>query len=46
MRAGKTQGHADSLIAAIGITHQLSIVTRNTEDFVSVTDDLINPWIE
>lgn len=46
LRVGKTLGYADSLIAAIGVTHQLSIVTRNTEDFVSVTNNLINPWIE
>jgi toxin FitB len=46
LKVGKTLGYADSLIAAIGVTHQLSIVTRNTEDFVSVTNNLINPWIE
>jgi toxin FitB len=44
LSAGKTLGYADSLIAATALTHNLSIVTRNTEDFSFVTDDLINPW--
>lgn len=44
LAAGRTLGYADSLIAATALTHNLSIVTRNTEDFSFVTDDLINPW--
>jgi toxin FitB len=44
IQSGKTLAYADSLIAAIGITHNLSIVTRNTDDFVAVTKNLINPW--
>lgn len=46
VQTGKTLAYADSLIAAIGVTHNLTIVTRNTDDFVSVTKNLINPWIE
>jgi toxin FitB len=44
IQSGKTLAYADSLIAAIGITHNLSIVTRNTDDFKAVTKNLINPW--
>jgi toxin FitB len=44
IQTGKTLAYADSLIAAIGVTHNLSIVTRNTDDFVSVTKNLVNPW--
>jgi toxin FitB len=41
---GKTLRYADSIIAAIGLTHDLTIVTRNTADFNAVTTNLINPW--
>jgi toxin FitB len=44
IQMGKKLAYADSLIAAIGVTHNLSIVTRNTDDFVSVTKNLVNPW--
>jgi toxin FitB len=44
IQTGKTLAYADSLIAAIGLTHNLSIVTRNTDDFAAVTKNLVNPW--
>ena len=46
IQTGKTIGYANSLIAATGVTHNLSIVTRNTDDFVAATKNLINPWLE
>jgi toxin FitB len=46
IRAGQTLSYPDSLIAATAITHDLTIVTRNTTDFASITKKLINPWLE
>jgi toxin FitB len=46
IKAGQTLSYADSLIVATAITHDLTIVTRNTSDFSSVTKKLINPWLE
>ena len=46
LQTGKTLGYADSLIAATGLTHGLTIVTRNTDDFLPVTKNLINPWLQ
>ncbi|MBE0493595.1 MAG: type II toxin-antitoxin system VapC family toxin [Thiomicrospira sp.] len=35
----------DAQIAAIALTHQLTLVTRNTKDFESILGlHLINPW--
>ncbi len=34
----------DSLIAATALEHNLSIVTRNVEDFKFPTLEVINPW--
>ncbi len=34
----------DSMIAAIAITHQCSIVTRNVDDFSGLGISVINPW--
>ena len=44
IQSGRTLGYADALIAATAVTHHLTIVTRNTEDFVAVTKHLVNPW--
>lgn len=35
----------DSLIAAVGISHDLIVVTRNTKDMESSGVDLLNPWV-
>jgi len=42
-RAGRKLPAMDSLIAATALQHQLTLVTRNTEDF---PDDvpILNPW--
>lgn len=34
----------DSLLAATAALHGLTMVTRNTRDFVALNLDLINPW--
>ena len=44
IQTGKTVGYADSLIAATALTHNLTVVTRNTSDFQNVTKKFINPW--
>lgn len=46
IKAGQTLSYPDSLIAATAITHDLTIVTRNTSDFANITQKLINPWLE
>ena len=35
---------ADGLIAATAIEHNLTIVTRNIDDFASLGADILNPW--
>ena len=34
----------DSLIAAIALQNDLTLVTRNTKDFISTDIPLLNPW--
>lgn len=36
----------DGLIAATAKTHDLTLVTRNTKDFIHTSIQLINPWEE
>ena len=43
-RAGKPMPAIDSLIAATGITHHLTVVTRNTSDMKESGVVLLNPW--
>ena len=42
--AGQTLPAIDSLIAATGITYDLSVVTRNTQDMEISGVSLLNPW--
>ncbi|MEQ1931108.1 MAG: type II toxin-antitoxin system VapC family toxin [Parvularculaceae bacterium] len=35
----------DALIAATALTHGLTVVTRNTEDFAPMGVALLNPWL-
>ena len=44
IQKGKSVGYADSLIAATALTHNLTVVTRNTSDFQNVMKKLFNPW--
>ena len=34
----------DAIIAATGLTHDMVVVTRNTDDFSSTGVELLNPW--
>ncbi len=43
-KAGKPMPAIDSLIAATGIAHHLTIVTRNTADMKESGVALLNPW--
>lgn len=35
----------DAMIAATGITHKMTVVTRNTDDFIDTGVELFNPWV-
>jgi tRNA(fMet)-specific endonuclease VapC len=41
---GVTLPAIDSLIAATTLTHQLTLVTRNVDDFNNTGIEIINPW--
>ena len=41
---GRPLNIADGLIAATALEHDLTLVTRNTKDFVGLGLTLINPW--
>ena len=43
-RQGRTLHIEDALIAATAEDRSLTLVTRNTRDFVSIGISLINPW--
>ncbi len=34
----------DALIAATGLTHNMTVVTRNTGDFTYTGAEILNPW--
>jgi toxin FitB len=36
----------DAIIAATALVHGMTIVTRNTEDFIRTSVELINPWLD
>ncbi len=41
---GHTLPAIDGLIAATAKTHDLTLVTRNTKDFIHTSIQIINPW--
>jgi len=43
-RAGKSLSAIDSLIAALAVHHNYTLVTRNEDDFKATGIMLINPW--
>lgn len=43
-RSGRSLPAIDSLIAALSIHHQCSLVTRNEGDFKDTGVTLVNPW--
>jgi predicted nucleic acid-binding protein len=44
--AGRPLPAIDSLLAATALTHGLSLVTRNTQDFPHPDLETINPWTD
>jgi predicted nucleic acid-binding protein len=38
------QAERDALIAATGLVHGMTVVTRNTADFKATGVKLLNPW--
>jgi predicted nucleic acid-binding protein len=43
-KGGRVMPAIDSLIAATGIAHHLTVVTRNTADMEASGVSLLNPW--
>lgn len=43
-KSGRSLPAIDSLIAATGIAHHLTVVTRNTADMEASGVSLLNPW--
>ena len=41
---GITLPAIDSLIAATTLTHKLTLVTRNVDDFIGTGIEIVNPW--
>lgn len=41
---GRPLASIDGLIAAIAVTHHLTVVTRNEKDFTATSVRLLNPW--
>jgi tRNA(fMet)-specific endonuclease VapC len=42
--SGTTLPAVDSLIAATTLTHKLTLVTRNVDDFRGTEMEIVNPW--
>lgn len=42
---GRPIGAADGMIAATALEHNLTLVTRNVNDFAGVGVPLLNPWL-
>ncbi len=44
--AGRPIGVMDAFIAATASVHGLTLVTRNTQDFLTVVKQIVNPWAD
>ncbi|MBV5309585.1 type II toxin-antitoxin system VapC family toxin [Chromatium okenii] len=45
-RVGHTFSHPDVLIAATAAQHGLTVVTRDTSDFIAAGVATLNPWVD
>ena len=45
-RAGHTFSQPDLIIAATGLQHGLTVVTRDTADYARARVPLLNPWVD
>jgi toxin FitB len=45
-KAGHTFSQPDLIIAAAGLHHGLTVVTRDTDDFIKARAAVFNPWVE
>lgn len=45
-KRGYTFSHPDVLIAASAAHHGLTVVTRNTREFIEAGVDVIDPWVD
>ncbi|MFT3714353.1 MAG: type II toxin-antitoxin system VapC family toxin [Archangium sp.] len=43
-RTGRVLPAIDALLAAVALTHGLTVVTRNDKDFLSCGVPVVNPW--
>jgi toxin FitB len=43
-KAGRNPTTTDAQIAAIALTHDMTLATRNVKDFAELGIELINPW--
>lgn len=41
---GQPLGAIDGLIAATALNHELTVVTRNVDDYIATKVSLMNPW--
>ena len=44
-RLGRPKPMADAQIAAVARRHNLTLVTRNTRDFIDMNVAILDPWI-
>jgi toxin FitB len=44
-RRRKAMPVIDSLLAATALHHNLTVITRNTSDFIDVAVQVLNPWL-
>jgi len=45
-KVGRTYSQPDLIIAASGLHYGLTIVTRNTDDYVGTRTSILNPWTD
>jgi predicted nucleic acid-binding protein len=45
-KAGHTFSQPDLIIAATGLYHGLTVVTRDKDDFVKARAAVLNPWVD